>query len=66
MQELGPIIGVVLVFLLGIGLTRWIFRTDTVADNSIYQTNLLKKIAEKNNVSADEINEACGIKANKK
>lgn len=60
------IIGVILGILLVVGISRWVFRIDTIADNLIYQTNLLKKIAEKSEVSIEEINSACGIKTKKK
>lgn len=66
MELIGPILLIVLGFAITFSVSRWIFRIDTIADNAIYQTKLLREIARKNGVSEDDINSACRVETKKK
>lgn len=61
----GEIIGIILVFIVSIYFTRWVFDIDIISKNAKYQTNLLKQIARKNGVTEDEISESIGVKVKK-
>ncbi|TWP23099.1 hypothetical protein ETU08_00245 [Apibacter muscae] len=66
MQEIISFIGLVALimfaFIVCICITRWVFGISSIIKQSENQTKLLEKIAEKQGVTKEEINEIIGCK----
>jgi hypothetical protein len=59
---IGYLVIIFVSFLIGILITRWIFRIDTIVHYMKTQTELLIKIAKYNNVPVEDIYQALGRK----